>query len=103
VYGLKHQKEKEATGIYMAAHRMAWMNDKHAAQWTATLETYACPLIGDVSVQAIDTTLVMKVIEPIWAIKPVTANRVRGRIESVLDRATMRSCWVDQWFLSAMS
>jgi hypothetical protein len=28
---------------------------------------------------------------------------LRGRIESVLDRATMRSCWVDQWFLSTMS
>src|SRR6185437_12322580 len=41
-------------------------------------------------VQAIDTTLIMKVIEPIWAQKPETANRLRGRIESVLDWATAR-------------
>ena len=54
------------------------------------METYAYPLIGDVSVQAIDTALVMKVIEPIWATKPETANRVRGRIESILDWATVR-------------
>lgn len=37
-----------------------------------------------------DTTLVLKVIEPIWAEKPETASRVRGRIESVLDWATAR-------------
>jgi len=81
---------KEAAGTYMAAHRAAWQNDKHASQWTSTLETYAYPLIGEVSVQAIDTALVMKVIEPIWATKPETANRVRGRIESILDWATVR-------------
>jgi integrase len=38
----------------------------------------------------IDTTMVMKVIEPIWSEKPETANRLRGRIESVLDWATVR-------------
>jgi integrase len=43
-----------------------------------------------VSVQAIDTALIMKVIEPIWPTKPETANRVRGRVESILDWATVR-------------
>jgi integrase len=32
----------------------------------------------------------MKAIEPIWAIKPETASRVRGRIESILDWAAAR-------------
>ena len=32
----------------------------------------------------------MKVIEPIWSEKPETANRLRGRIETVLDWATVR-------------
>jgi integrase len=83
-------KFKEAAATYMAAHRAAWKNDKHAAQWTATLETYAYPALGEVSVQAIDTASIMKVIEPIWATKPETANRVRGRIESILSWATVR-------------
>jgi integrase len=83
-------KFKEAAAAYVAAHRVAWKNDKHAAQWTATLQTYACPLLGEMSVHAIDTTLIMKVIDPIWAEKPETANRVRGRIESILDWATVR-------------
>ena len=86
----KSLKFKEAAATYMATHRVAWKNDKHAAQWTSTLETYAYPLLGELSIQAVDTTLVMKVIEPIWAKKPETANRVRGRIETILDWATVR-------------
>jgi integrase len=90
---LEHAKSikfKDAAATYMAAHRVAWKNDKHAAQWVSTLQTYAYPLLGDVSMQAIDTALVMKVIEPIWSEKPETANRLRGRIESILDWATVR-------------
>ncbi|WP_414644580.1 tyrosine-type recombinase/integrase [Bradyrhizobium sp.] len=40
--------------------------------------------------QAIDTGLVMKAVEPIWTAKPETASRVRGRIEAVLDWAAAR-------------
>jgi integrase len=32
----------------------------------------------------------MKVLEPIWAKMPETASRIRGRIESILDWATVR-------------
>jgi integrase len=83
-------KFRDAAKAYIASHRVAWKNEKHAAQWTATLETYVYPHIGDVPVQAIDTTLVMKLVEPIWSTKPETAGRVRGRIESILDWATAR-------------
>src|SRR4029450_975689 len=55
-----------------------------------TLETYAFPDIGRLAVAAIDTGLVLKVIEPIWKDKTETASRVRGRIEAVLDWATVR-------------
>lgn len=40
--------------------------------------------------QAVDVGLVLKAIEPIWTVKPETASRVRGRIESILDWATAR-------------
>jgi hypothetical protein len=75
---------------YIAAHEAGWKNPKHAAQWPSTLATYANPIIGALPVQAIDTSLVMRVIEPIWTTKPETAGRVRGRIESILDWATTR-------------
>ena len=76
----KSLKFKDAAEAYMAAHRVAWKNDKHAAQWPATLKTYAYPIIGELPLQLIDTTLVMKVIDPLWSEKPETASRLRGRI-----------------------
>src|SRR5262249_40180955 len=63
---------------------------KHATQWEASLATYAEPVIGGLSVQAIDTSLVLKVLEPIWTTKPETAGRVRGRMEAILDWAKVR-------------
>lgn len=86
----KSLKFKDGAEAYMAAHRAAWKNDKHAGQWPATLKTYAYPILGDLPLQLIDTALVMKVIEPLWSQKPETASRLRGRIESVLDWATVR-------------
>jgi len=80
----------ECADSYIKAHRAGWRNVKHAAQWEATLATYAEPVIGALPVQAIDTALVLKVLEPIWAAKPETAGRVRGRIESILDWAKVR-------------
>lgn len=78
---------KDAATRYMDAHGSSWRNAKHRDQWTATLETYAYPILGDLDVRAIDTPLIMKVLSPIWATTPETAGRVRGRIENVLDAA----------------
>ena len=80
----------ECAARYIASHRAGWRNPKHAAQWQATLATYAERVIGGLSVQAIDTALVHRVLEPIWTTKPETAGRVRGRIESILDWAKVR-------------
>jgi len=74
---------------YMDAHREGWRNAKHAAQWQSTLDTYAVSL-QPLPVAAIDTALVIKALEPIWATKTETATRVRQRIEAVLDWATAR-------------
>jgi integrase len=79
---------------YIEAHKAGWKNSKHAAQWTATLKTYAYPIIGPVPVKKLTngdgTDLIMKVLEPIWYSKTETASRVRGRIETILDWAKAR-------------
>jgi integrase len=75
---------------YITAHKAAWRNAKHRDQWSNTLSTYVEPVFGALPVQVVDTALVMKAIEPIWAEKPETASRVRGRIEAILDWATVR-------------
>jgi integrase len=75
---------------YIASHEPSWRNDKHRAQWHSTLATYCYPVIGLLPVGAIDTALVLKVIEPIWPTKPETASRVRGRIEVILNWAKVK-------------
>jgi hypothetical protein len=71
----------ECAEAYIKAHRAGWRNPKHATQWESSLKTYASPIFGTLPVAAIDTGLVMKVIEPIWQTKTETAARVRGRAE----------------------
>jgi integrase len=78
---------KECAEGYIEAHKSGWKSDKHAGQWRATLETYAYPIIGSLPVGSIEDGHVMKILQPIWTTKTETANRVRGRIEKVLDRA----------------
>lgn len=75
---------------YIESQRVAWKNAKHADQWTNTIETYASPVIGKMFVDEITTNLIMKIIEPIWIKKTETASRVRGRVELVLNWATVR-------------
>jgi integrase len=79
-----------ATTAYLDAHRSSWGNYAHRRQWEASLKAYALPVIGAVSVRDIDMTLVLKVIEPLWLTKTETANRVRRRIEKILDWARVR-------------
>jgi integrase len=79
---------RQASENYIAAHRTGWRNAKHAAQWQATLSTYAWPVLGDLPVCQVDRPRIVKVLKPIWATKNETARRVRGRIEAILDAAT---------------
>ncbi|MBX9989355.1 MAG: integrase arm-type DNA-binding domain-containing protein [Phreatobacter oligotrophus] len=75
---------------YIKSHEAGWRNEKHASQWRNTLETYAGPVFGEKPIDTVDLGLVMLVLQPIWAEKTETASRVRGRIEAVLDWATVR-------------
>jgi integrase len=75
---------------FIKRNRPAWRSAKHANEWAKTLEAYAFPLIGALPVGTIDLALMVQVLEPIWTTKPETANRLRGRIEMILDAATVR-------------
>jgi integrase len=81
---------KECAAAYVKAHRVSWRNAKHQGQWERTLATYAEPVIGALPVAVVDTALVTKILDPLWARAPETASRLRGRIEAVLDWAKVR-------------
>jgi integrase len=85
---------------YVNQNAPGWKNVKHADQWRMTLlgidpkgkpaKTDYCKSIRDLPIGALDTSLIMKIIEPYWTVKNETANRIRGRIESVIDAAKSR-------------
>ena len=62
-----------------------WKNEKHAAQWVSTIETYALPVLGRLDVAEINREDVLTVLRPIWQTKTETASRLRSRIEIILD------------------
>lgn len=82
---------------YIEANRSGWKSAKHADQWRMTLLGVApngkpakhdyCKLIRNLPVAALDDAHIMRILQPIWNTKTETANRIRGRIEKVLDRA----------------
>lgn len=61
-----------------------WTNDKHRAQWEMTLREYAAPLhplpIADVVIGDVKECLA-----PHWQDRPETADRLRSRIQAVID------------------
>jgi integrase len=76
---------------YIEAHKAGWRDgDRSEQQWSSSIATYINPVFGDAPVADVDTAAVLRVIEPIWASKPETARRLRGRVESILDWATAR-------------
>jgi integrase len=81
---------RECAESYIASHEAGWRDPRSHKQWTRSLTAYVYPRLGDLPVAAIDTGLVMSVLEPIWKTKPETASRVRGRIENILDWARAR-------------
>ncbi|MFO1097072.1 MAG: tyrosine-type recombinase/integrase [Xanthobacteraceae bacterium] len=82
---------------FIKANRAGWKNAKHADQWQMTLlgidqkgkpaKNDYCKTIRDLPIGSIDTTLVLRILEPIWASKTETASRIRSRIEQVIDAA----------------
>jgi integrase len=75
---------KACATSYIDTHKDGWRNEKHAQQWTKTLEKYAYPVIGQVLVKDVNTAQIKEILDPIWKDKTETASRVRNRIELVL-------------------
>lgn len=93
----------ECAAAFIKASRDGWKNAKHAQQWENTLQQWAYPHFGHLLVRDIALEHVLAALEQpadpadpsgpsLWAGKTETASRLRGRIESVLDWATVRKC-----------
>ncbi|MCW2763215.1 MAG: integrase, partial [Marmoricola sp.] len=79
----------QCAAAYIKAHRGSWKSTKHATQWETSLAAYASPVFGSLPVSDVDTELVMGALRSIWDTRTETATRLRGRIECILDWATV--------------
>lgn len=76
----------EMADKYVATHEGGWRNSKHRWQWTQTLTQYCGPICHK-AVDEIGTDDILAVLTPLWSSRSVTASRLRGRIERVLNAA----------------
>lgn len=74
---------RECAERYIRENEEKW-SSKHGAQWPASLQAYAYPTIGHLRIGEILPSHIYDLLQPIWLEKRETANRVRGRIETVI-------------------
>lgn len=80
-------KFSDAATKYIDLMEPSWRNPKHVSQWRNTIDTYANPVLGKLSVDMITQTHILEILEPIWNKKTETATRLRGRLERILSWA----------------
>ncbi|UGX97933.1 tyrosine-type recombinase/integrase [Bradyrhizobium barranii subsp. barranii] len=68
---------------YIRANWSTW-SEKHRGQWPSSLKRYAYPTIGKLTIPEIKPSHIHDLLKPIWVEKRETANRVRGRIETII-------------------
>lgn len=76
----------EFADTYVEDMRPSWRNPKHAAQWEMTLTKYAAK-IRPLQLDSLSTEDILSILKPLWQRVPVTAKRLQGRLENVLDAA----------------
>jgi integrase len=80
---------------YVKRREGEWKNPVHRKQWRDTLGIGGvgkstmryCDGLHGLRMDKIDGHAIRAVLDPIWAAKPETASRLRGRIERILDAA----------------
>jgi integrase len=87
----------QAAERYFDAFSVTWKHRAHVNQWRASIlgkttggkaaRQDPCRELRPLPVQAVTTSVVHSIIEPIWNQKPETASRIRARIAAVLDWA----------------
>ncbi|AUH72475.1 tyrosine-type recombinase/integrase [Legionella sainthelensi] len=78
---------KDSALALIESKKPSWRNKKHAQQWSNTLEQYVYQSIGAKFPKDITIADIKAILLPIWTTKTETANRLRMRIEAVIDYA----------------
>ena len=85
---------RDAARQTFEALKPRWRSKKAAANWWAHLERHAFPIIGDIPVDRIGRTDLLRVLAPIWTEKPESARRVRRNVRATFQWA-MAHGWIE--------
>ena len=98
---MKSKTFEECALEYIARHRDEWRSAAHGLQWSTSLARFVYPKIGALPVAAIEKAHVLAVLEQhitgderhpasgkLWNARTTTGDRVRNRIEKILNFAT---------------
>jgi integrase len=93
---------EECAVAYLKSHAKSFRSQKAYKQWISTFETYVYPFIGRMAVADVGMRDVLDVFQQeikhpktgtiegeFWHVRTVTAERLLGRVRSVLDFATV--------------
>ena len=86
---MKYMSFSEAALQCHKKKALEFSSAKHVDDWISSINRFADPIIGDLPVSEIDLPEILAVLKPIWTEKTETANRLRLRIEQVLNWATV--------------
>ena len=75
---------REAAKAVLEANRPRWRGERQAGLWWRSLENHAFPVIGDMRVDRITQSDVLRVLTPIWTTRPEVARKTRQRIRTIL-------------------
>ena len=79
----------ECVEAYATAKLAEFRSDRHRKNWLSSIERLALPALGDKRVRDIGTADILRMLEPHWRERTVTAKKLRGRVEAVLSWATV--------------
>jgi integrase len=97
---MKARTFEQCAQEYISRHQSEWKSAEHGRQWQDSLRRFVFPRIGHLPIAAIDKPLILGVLEqPIvgdkrhpasgkfWDARTTTADRVRNRLELVINFA----------------
>lgn len=68
----------QAVEIYAAVKLKEFKSEKHRKQWVSSLDRLAMPTLGSMSVRNIEVADVLRMLEPHWRERTVTAKNFAG-------------------------
>ena len=69
----------------LTAKSATWKGERSAIAWRQTISKYVLPVIGDMPLDQVTQLDVLKILSPIWTVKPAVARKLRQKLVAVFE------------------